>query len=35
MDQPIPEISEEDVVSIVVRDFGGEKLTKVVSILEE
>jgi hypothetical protein len=35
MDQPIPEISEEDVVAIAIRDYGEEKLAKAVSILDE
>lgn len=35
MDQPIPEFDEKDVVTIATRDYGEERLDKVMAILEE
>lgn len=35
MKQPVPKVTEQDVTRIAVRDFGDDKLSQVLAVLEE
>lgn len=34
-DQPVPEVSDEDVRRVALREFGAENLSRVLEVLEE